>query len=56
MKYVYMYRAEGDEVPLQVSGAYKLAIGVLTVGIVIVGTLFSPWFNWAATAAQAMLF
>jgi NADH-quinone oxidoreductase subunit N len=56
MKYVYLYRAEGDEVPLQTSGAFKLAIGVLVAGILIVGTLFSPWFNWAATAAQAMHF
>jgi NADH-quinone oxidoreductase subunit N len=56
MKYVYLYRAEGDDQPLHVSGAYKLAIGVLVAGIVIVGTLFSPWFNWATTAAQAMHF
>jgi NADH-quinone oxidoreductase subunit N len=56
MKYVYLYRAEGDEEPLHVSGSFKLAIGVLVAGIVIVGTLFSPWFNWAATAAQAMHF
>jgi NADH-quinone oxidoreductase subunit N len=56
MKYVYLYRAEGDETPLHVSGSFKLAIGVLVAGILIVGTLFSPWFNWAATAAQAMHF
>ncbi len=56
LKYVYLYRAEGDEQPLEVSGSFKLAIGVLVVGILIVGTLFSPWFNWAATAAQAMHF
>jgi NADH-quinone oxidoreductase subunit N len=56
MKYVYLYRAEGDEEPLEVSGSFKLAIGVLIAGIIIVGTMFSPWFNWAATAAQAMHF
>lgn len=56
MKYVYLYRSEGDEQPLQLSGSFKLAIGVLVVGILVVGTLFSPWFNWAAIAAQAMAF
>lgn len=56
MKYVYLYRSEGDEQPLAVSGSFKLAIGVLVAGILIVGTLFSPWFSWAATAAQAMHF
>jgi NADH-quinone oxidoreductase subunit N len=56
MKYVYLYRAEGDEAPLQVSSGFKLAIGVLVAGILIVGILISPWFNWAATAAQAMLY
>ncbi|OGO38895.1 MAG: hypothetical protein A2W35_15420 [Chloroflexi bacterium RBG_16_57_11] len=56
MKYVFLYRSEGDEVPLQTSGGFRLAIGVLVAGILIVGTLFSPWFNLAATAAQAMLF
>jgi hypothetical protein len=33
---------------------YKLALVVLTAGIILIGTLFSPWFNWAATAASAM--
>lgn len=55
LKYVYLYRSEGDETPLPVSGSFKLAIGVLCVAIVLIGTVFSPWFNWAATAAQAML-
>lgn len=55
LKYVYLYRSEGDEAPLPVSGSFKLAIGVLCVAIVLIGTVFGPWFNWAATAAQAMV-
>jgi len=55
MKYVYLYRAENDDQPVPVSGSFKLAIGLLTIGILLVGVVFNPWFNWATTAAAAMI-
>jgi len=54
LKYVYLYRAEGDEQPVPVTRSFKLAIVILIVGILLVGTVFSPWFTWAQTAAAAM--
>lgn len=54
LKYIYLYRAEGDEVPLPVTRPFKVAIVALMVGILLVGTIFSPWFNWAMTAATTM--
>jgi len=54
LKYVYLYRSEDDDKPIPMTRAYKLALVVLTAGIILVGTLFSPWFNWAATAAAAI--
>jgi NADH-quinone oxidoreductase subunit N len=54
LKVVYLYRAEGDEIPLAIPGTYQLGLALLAVGIVLVGTVFAPWFNWAATAAAAM--
>lgn len=54
LKYVYLYRSEGDEVALPVTGSYKLGLAVLTVGIVLLGTIFVPWFNWATAAAGSL--
>lgn len=54
LKYVYLYRSDGDTEPLPVSRSFTVAIAVLIAGILLVGTLFSPWFNWASTAAAAL--
>jgi NADH-quinone oxidoreductase subunit N len=54
LKYVYLYRSEGDEMPVPVTRPYKLALIILIAGILLVGTLFAPWFSWAFTAAKAM--
>jgi len=54
LKYVYLYRSEGDDKPVPVTRPYKLALIVLVAGILLAGTLFSPWFSWASTAAKAM--
>jgi len=56
MKYVYLYRSENDDQPVPLSGSFKLALGVLVAGIVVIGVLFSPWFNWASVAARSMFF
>jgi NADH-quinone oxidoreductase subunit N len=55
LKYVYLYRSDNDDQPVPISGSFKLAIGLLTIGILLVGVVFNPWFNWATTAAAAML-
>jgi NADH-quinone oxidoreductase subunit N len=57
LKVVYLYRApdEAEErKPLPVPRPYALALGILTIGILLVGILFSPWFTWATNAALAM--
>jgi hypothetical protein len=51
---VYLYRSDNDDQPVAVTGAYKLALTVLAIGIVLIGTMFGPWYNWAATAAAGM--
>jgi NADH-quinone oxidoreductase subunit N len=57
LKYVYLFRMEGNDEemhPIPVSRAYLLALGVLTFGIVLVGTVFAPWFGYAKAAAAAL--
>ncbi len=58
MKYVYLYRMEGEQeanCPIAMTRPYALALVVLTTGIVLVGTVFAPWMS-AANAAAASLF
>ncbi len=53
LKYVYLYPAE-DNRPIPVARPYAIALVVLIFGILLVGTLFSPWFNWSGTAAATL--
>jgi NADH-quinone oxidoreductase subunit N len=55
LKYIYLYRNEEEEArPLPINRPYRLALAVLTAGIILIGTLFAPWFDWATRAAAAM--
>jgi NADH-quinone oxidoreductase subunit N len=54
LKVVYLYRSEGDEVTLPLTRSYSLALTILTLGIILIGTLFAPWFDWATAAARSM--
>jgi len=54
MKYVYLYRLPGedeDKHPVALTRPYALALVVLVVGVVLVGTVFAPWFDWSNMAA-----
>jgi len=54
MKYVYLYRMpEQDEenYPLPMTRPYAIALAVLTLGVILIGTIFAPWFSWSDAAA-----
>ena len=54
MKYVYLYRMpEQDEEqhPVPMSRPYALALAVLAIGVILIGTVFAPWFSWSEAAA-----
>jgi NADH-quinone oxidoreductase subunit N len=53
LKYVYLYPAE-DNRPIPVTRSYAIALVVLVLGIILVGTAFGPWFDWASTVASGM--
>lgn len=58
MKYVYLYRMEGEDEenhPIQVPSPYVIALVVLVLGVILVGTVFAPWFGFS-NAAAANLF
>jgi NADH-quinone oxidoreductase subunit N len=54
LKVVYLYRSDDEDKPIPIPRPYGVALVVLTLGIVLVGTLFAPWFSWATQAAAAM--
>jgi NADH-quinone oxidoreductase subunit N len=54
LKYVYLYRSEDEDKPISLSRAYTIGLVLLVVGIIVIGTLISPWYNWASTAAAAL--
>lgn len=59
MKYVYLYRIEGENEeahPIPVTQPYAIAIVVLTIGILLTGTVFAPWFGLSTEAALSLFF
>jgi NADH-quinone oxidoreductase subunit N len=52
LKHVYLYRDEATEnQPFQISRPYAIALMVLALGVILIGTLFAPWFNLAGAGA-----
>ena len=51
LKRVYLYRSEEEDVPVPVTRPYRIALVVLSVGIVLLGAFFAPWFTWTSSAA-----
>lgn len=57
LKYVYLYRMEGEseaQHPLPLSRPIALLAGVLVAGILVLGTVFAPWFDSARSLAAAL--
>ena len=54
LKVVYLYRMEGEdeaEHPIPLTRPYAIGLVVLSLGILLVGTLFAPWFGLSGAAA-----
>lgn len=54
LKVVYLYRSEDEEKPLPVARSYVLGLVVLSGCIILLGTIFAPWFSLAGNAAAAL--
>jgi NADH-quinone oxidoreductase subunit N len=55
LKVVYLYRSDDDSQVIPLTRPYTIALGILTFGIILIGTIFGPWYTWA-TAAVTSLF
>lgn len=54
LKHVYLFRSDDESKPLDISRAYSIALTILIIGIILVGTLFGPWFNISTQIASAL--
>ncbi|HZD55328.1 MAG TPA: NADH-quinone oxidoreductase subunit N [Anaerolineales bacterium] len=54
LKVVYLYRSEDEDKPVPLTRSYSIALVVLVAGIILVGTVFAPWFGWSNIAAAAL--
>ncbi|HMX74042.1 MAG TPA: NADH-quinone oxidoreductase subunit N [Anaerolineales bacterium] len=54
LKYVYLYRMPNEDEenhPIPLTRPYTIALVVLALGVILVGTVFAPWFSWSDAAA-----
>ena len=54
LKYVYLYRMpdqDEENHPIPMTHPYAIALAVLTIGVILIGTIFAPWFSWSDAAA-----
>ena len=54
LKVVYLFRSEDEDKPVPMTRPYTLALTILIVGIILLGTLFGPWVEWSTRAASAL--
>jgi NADH-quinone oxidoreductase subunit N len=54
LKVVYLYRSEDEDQKVPLTRPYTLALSILVIGIIILGTLFGPWAEWSTRAASAL--
>jgi len=51
---VYLYRMPNQDEenhPIPLTRPYAIALVVLVVGVILIGTVFAPWFSWSDAAA-----
>lgn len=54
LKYVYLYRMPSEDEeqhPVPLTRPYTIALVILTIGVILVGTVFAPWFSWSDAGA-----
>lgn len=54
LKRVYLYRSDDEDKPIPISAPYRFALAVLSIGIILLGAFFAPWFTWTSEAAAGL--
>jgi NADH-quinone oxidoreductase subunit N len=53
LKVVWLNRSDNEEEKLPVTRSWRLAVVVCVAGMLLLGTIFAPWYQWALQAATA---
>jgi len=53
LKVVWLNRSDNEEEKLPVTRPWRLAVVVCVAGMLLLGTIFAPWYQWALQAATA---
>ncbi|MFM8425863.1 MAG: NADH-quinone oxidoreductase subunit N [Chloroflexota bacterium] len=54
LKFVYLYRLPNQDEenhPIPLTQPYMIALVVLVIGVILLGTVFAPFFNWSDAGA-----
>lgn len=54
LKHVYLFRSDEEDKPVPVTRPYAIALTVLSLSILVIGFLFTPWVNLTGVAAKAL--
>jgi NADH-quinone oxidoreductase subunit N len=57
LKYIYLYRMENQDEEkhtIRISRTVAFALIILVIGILVLGSLFGPWFGFATKAAASL--
>jgi NADH-quinone oxidoreductase subunit N len=57
LKVVYLYRMPNEDeenLPIPLTRPYTIVLVVLVLGVILIGTLFAPWFSWSDAAALTL--
>lgn len=57
LKFVYLYRMPGEDEekhPVPLTRPYVIALTVLAIGVILIGTVFAPFFSWSDAAALVL--
>ena len=55
IKVIYLYRTEGDTQPVPLRFSWGAVLSICVLGIVVLGTLFAPFYNLSLLAASALI-
>jgi NADH-quinone oxidoreductase subunit N len=54
LKVIYLYRSDEETKPIRMPAAWKVALVVCVIGVIVLGTIFSPWYGAASSAAVSL--
>jgi NADH-quinone oxidoreductase subunit N len=54
LKSAYLLRSEDEQKPLQLMAGWRVALLVCVTGVLVLGVVIAPWFEWAGRAGWAL--